>query len=412
MRLTAVFMVLLASVAAVANPQITEEKLYQQLMGQVRAGQKALTKSVKASDRKLLVDVLWDVQESEAIPADYSGLLASLRPSDFAPGERLRLNVLRHRMGLNHSPELARQLSERLSGNAGRVGSRNEALPQLIVSLREDLHTMGMSDLVMHAYVTHPVATKAVLTVERPVGDQRTLAQDLWEHEPDLATWSGGRYAEGLRLYMFCRTQRKFSCLYLMRDRQHRPVRNSDGTLWTQTSLAASARDIPSHQRNGNTPAGIHLINGVMPTADQQTSFGKFRRLILDFVPASTGEARQKELLPASSKEASWWQPNVVARNVGRNLFRIHGTGKLNLEPTAPWFPFMRTSGCIASRENTYGGVEYRDQQHLLNTAMSAMALTPAYENETAIKGVLFVIEIDDEAKAVTLNDLREMGIR
>jgi hypothetical protein len=40
------------------------------------------------------------------------------------------------------------------------------------------------------------------------------------------------------------------------------------------------------------------------------------------------------------------------------------------------------------------------------------MALTPAYENETAIKGVLFVIEIDDEAKAVTLNDLREMGIR
>ncbi len=409
MQMTLIIALLLTSIVAVANPQITEELRYQELMGQIKSGQKHNLKLATAQDRKLLVDVLWDVQESEALPADYIQLLQSQPMSRFAPSEQLRLNILRHRVGLTYDRKVSTVLRERL--NAART-RRPEALPQLIVSLRDDLFQMGMGDIVNHAYVTHPKASNAVLSIERPVGDQRSLAKDLWEHEPDLATWSNGRYAEGFRLYMFCRTQRKHPCLFLLRDRQHRPVRESNGTLWTQPTLAASARDIPSHQRNGNTPAGIHLINGVMPSADQQTSFGKFRRMILDFVPASTGEARQKELLPDSSKEASWWRPNVVARNVGRSLFRIHGTGKLNLDPVAPWFPFMRTSGCIASRENTYGDLEFKDQRRILDAAMSAMALTPAYENETALKGILFVIEIDDEAKPVTLADLHDMGIR
>src|SRR5690606_14102858 len=103
--------------------------------------------------------------------------------------------------------------------------------------------------------------------------------------------------------------------------------------IWTNPALASSARGIPSYSRNGNTPAGILTIDSVMPSADQQLSFGKFRRMILNFIPKSKNEVLTKKLLPESSHQNGWWKPAVVARDVGRNLLRIHGTGKINKDP-------------------------------------------------------------------------------
>jgi len=98
--------------------------------------------------------------------------------------------------------------------------------------------------------------------------------------------------------------------------------------------------------------------------------------------------------------------PSVVARDVGRSLLRIHGTGRINTWPDSSWYPFIRTSGCIAQRENTYNGVEFTDQRILLDTLMLAQGLEPKFENETRIKGLLYFIEINDQAKAVSVSDL------
>jgi hypothetical protein len=72
----------------------------------------------------------------------------------------------------------------------------------------------------------------------------------------------------------------------------------------------------------------------------------------------------------------------------------------------------MRTSGCIAQRENSYDGITYRDQRDLLNVLMAAQGLDVNFANEAKIKGMLFLIEIDDQNRAVTPTDLANIGIR
>ena len=234
---------------------------------------------------------------------------------------------------------------------------------------------------------------------------------DLFYATPDVTTYMNGEYIKSVKVFKFCRTNRLYPCLMIMKDVNDQAVRNADGTLWTHTSLASSSRGLPSYTRNGNTPAGVYTIDSVMPVADQQISFGKFRRMILNFVPAAKNEELIKSLLPVSSHDKEWWKTSIVARDIGRNLLRIHGTGKINNDPNTPYFPFMRTSGCIAQRENTYAGVKYTDQRELLDKIMTAMELQPKYENEIKIKGILYLIELNDTNAPVTNADLLALGI-
>ncbi len=397
-----------SSFGAHALDAVTEERIYRQYTARALSDDKAWLVAWSPMEAKLMVDALWDIQEEGPVPPHFNEVLERLAEEQLPLSERLRVAVLRHRQGLP-APVPADLAGELLAALSDR--SEGEAIAYHILGHRADLRRMGLQHVVTAAARQHPRVHKEVLSAERPVGDQSALARDLWNHTPALSTWRGGSFAEGVRLYMFCRTNRLHPCLMVLRDRRHDPVRLRNGKLWSQPALASSANDIPSSQRNGNTPAGILTMESVMPEADEQVSFGKFRRVILDFVPKSRGEALQKAILPASSRNDDWWRPGVVARNIGRNLLRIHGTGKINPAPEAPWFPFMRTSGCVAKRENTYDGKEYKDQRELLDTLMEALALTPAYENETAIRGVFFIMDINDDAKPVTLADLAAAGI-
>jgi hypothetical protein len=238
-----------------------------------------------------------------------------------------------------------------------------------------------------------------------------TMVSDLFYESPDITTYMNGEYVKSVKIFMFCRTNRLYPCLMVMRNIHGDPVRLEDGTLWSNPALASSSRGLPSYQRNGNTPAGVLTIDSVMPSADQQISFGKFRRMILNFVPRSKDEVLLKSLLPASSLQDDWWRAGVVARDIGRNLLRIHGTGKINNDRNTPYFPFMRTSGCVAQRENTYDGVTYRDQRDLLDSIMKAMDMAALFENEPKIKGLFYLMEIDDKQGPVTLEDLALRGI-
>ena len=76
-----------------------------------------------------------------------------------------------------------------------------------------------------------------------------------------------------------------------------------------------------------------------------------------------------------------------------------------------PYYPFMRTAGCIAQRENTYDGVKYQDQRELLDAIMIAMNMETNFENEIKVKGILYLVEIDDKNAPVELEDLALRGI-
>lgn len=234
-------------------------------------------------------------------------------------------------------------------------------------------------------------------------------AKELFQSFPSSSHYSGGSYESGVKLFLFCRENRAYPCLMLMRDRNNKIVFNDNFETWSHTALAKSKFGSPYNKVNGNTPMGIFTIDGVMPSANRQDVFGKYRRLILNFVERSPNESTLKSLLPRSAASQDWWKQSVVARNNGRSNFRIHGTGIMSNDSQLPYHPLIPTSGCVAQRENSYGNKTYKDQRHLLDTMMRAQGLSVTRANEANLKGLLYIINIDNQKKAVTLKELRNL---
>jgi hypothetical protein len=235
---------------------------------------------------------------------------------------------------------------------------------------------------------------------------QSEAVKDLFHKSPDLSGFMDGHYKDGVRMFLFCRRLRKYPCMMIMKDRNNEPVLNEKGDLWRQPFLAYSKRGLPSYVKNGHTPAGVHRMDSVMPEANRQKVYGKYRRMILDFVPPTEDEKELKKTLPMSSHDLDWWRASVVARDVKRDLLRIHGTGLKSRKRSSTYFPFVPTSGCVASRERKYNGVRYRDQRHVLDQVMKSLGLEPTFSNEPHVKGLLYVIDLDDKNEAMSYKDI------
>jgi hypothetical protein len=390
------------------NQTVVEETLYFDFQELIQSPIKLKTKPKSGFtpyEQSLYVDALWDLAEEnspEALKA-----LNQETPFYYDLIQKLRLGILR----IKH--KRASELTQELSGeitNALLTPSVDIKIIYLIAAYEKELSTAGHNDLIALAK-EHRQYFDISQDQEKVNDITQDEVEDLFNQTPDITTYMNGEYIKSVKLFMFCRSNRLYPCLMVMKDVHGEEVRDEQGVLWTHKALGSSSKGLPSYSRNGNTPAGIHTIDSVMPSADQPISFGKFRRMILNFIPKSKNEVLMKSLLPASSQVSDWWKPTTVARDIGRNLLRIHGTGKINTDKNTPYYPFMRTSGCIASRENTYDGVTFTDQRELLDMMMKAMDLAPSFENETSIKGILYLVEIDDLNEPVTLNDLALRGI-
>lgn len=172
--------------------------------------------------------------------------------------------------------------------------------------------------------------------------------------------------------------------------------------IWSIPVLGQSGRGLPFHHTNGQTPTGIFTLDSVMPEANNTFEFGKFRRLIVNFIPKSLNEFDLKTFLPRIHQDKSWWKASVVARELGRSLLRIHGTGRSNLNLFSSHFPLVPTSGCLATQEgNIIGFKNYNDQRLLLDSLQKAMNLPIQFENESKIHGLLYVVEFDDNLTAL-----------
>lgn len=395
---------MLISSAHAVSSNVLEENLYFDFQKSILAKNKSLNGFTKF-EQSLYVDALTDMIE-EGSPEALK-MLAVIPTFHYDLVEKLRLGILK--IKYNQAPFLDNSLINDLT-NALQAPKVDVKLVYILAAYEEELLRTGHADIIALAKV-HPRYKDIALDAERKHELSTNVVSDLFFKSPDVASYMNGEYVKSIKLFMFCRDSRLYPCLMVMRNVYGEVVRNGDGTLWSHKALASSSKGLPSYYRNGNTPAGVHTIDSVMPTADQQTSFGKFRRFILNFVPKSRNETLHQSLLPKSSIEDGWWKAAVTARDIGRNLLRIHGTGKINNDPETPYYPFMRTSGCIAQRENTYDGVEFRDQRNLLDAVMVAMDLEPTYDNEPKVKGLLYLIDLDDKNAPVTLEDLAAHGI-
>jgi hypothetical protein len=216
---------------------------------------------------------------------------------------------------------------------------------------------------------------------------------------------------DALRTFVFCRSDRLYPCLMLIQDKRGDWARDIDGSIFARPVLAKSSRGLPAHVTNGNTPRGVHTIDSVMPLADQFSLFGAYRRVKLDFLSGAQQEQATKLMLPESQHGRYWWRYNSLARDNGRSLFRIHGTGRPNYDDTTTYFPHRPSAGCITTREGAYPSMTYTDQRSVLDAMMRSLDLVEKYENEELINGFLFLIELNTKASAVKMDELVELGI-
>jgi len=387
---------------------IVEETLYshfqQTIQSQNKTKQKAFS-GFSSFEQSLFIDALWDLAEDSA-PSALDFLDTEL-PIHYDLVQKLRVEILR--IKYKRASSLSMELNNEII-NALQAPIVELKLIYLIAAYEEDLELTGHAEIIALAQI-HPQYYDVKEDPKAFKEITEDMVADLYNQTPDITTYMNGEYVKSVKIFMFCRNNRLYPCLMVMKNILGEAVRLENGTLWSNPALASSAKGLPSYSRNGNTPEGIHTIDSVMPVADSAMSFGKFRRLILNFIPKSKNEVLLKSLLPLSSHESDWWKAAVVSRDMGRNLIRIHGTGKINVDKETPYYPFMRTSGCIAQRENTYDGVTFKDQRNLLDSIMKAMDLAATFDNETHAKGILYLIEIDDKNAPVSLGDLAIRGI-
>ncbi len=407
-KLITILALALSTTAFADTNSILEENLYFKAQESILSQNKSLNTVVGFStfEQDIFMDALEDLAIEKSPEA--LNIIGTIDPVNFGPLEGLRLAILKIKYQReNKLPDsLKNELSTLLIG-----ANTDIKIIYTIAAYEELLASAGAHDIIALAK-QHPQYKDISDDAEKKVVYENEMFTDLVYKTPDVTSYMNGEYVKSVKIFMFCRENRLYQCLMIMKDIHGELVRNTDGSLWTHKSLASSKYGLPSYSSNGSTPTGVMTIDSVMPAADMATSFGKFRRMVLDFIPKSKDETLLRSLLPESSRDQEWWKESQVARDIGRNYLRIHGTGKINPDNTTPYYPFNRTSGCIAQRENTYDGVTFQDQRDLLDKIMASMDLPTIYANELKIKGIIYITEIDDGQEAVNLEALNAKGIQ
>lgn len=356
--------------------------------------------SLNELSHKEKIEVIWEKYLDERLDAiEFFSVVDELEFQKISKSDQLRIQIIKKRL-LNLKSTKKVSIIEKIS--------ENEALKLA----SEWLFIGSMTGVITPSNLALISKAKKYLESlsEFRIKSKKEI-QDLFLKTPDYANYNNGEYKDTLKVFLFCRHNRKYPCLIMLKDIFDNPVRNSDGSLWSMPALAHSRRELPYNITNGYTPSGVHMINSVMPEANRQILFGEFRRLILDWVPKAEANSNILHFLPKSAQNKKWWREASVARDVGRKWLRIHGTGNRNTDRSSKFYPHYATSGCVSTREMEYDGVKYVDQRVLLDKMMSSMQLAPIYTSETLLKGILYVIEIDDKQSKVQLEDLELFGL-
>lgn len=239
-------------------------------------------------------------------------------------------------------------------------------------------------------------------------------------------------------IYSFQRWNRDYPGLAIVQNADGSFVRNNQGGLQVFQQLARSGSDLPYFITNGSTPQGIYSIQGtdisrthfIGPTPNLQLLLpfeGKweryFQRLsngvnditkagVRTVVPAentmmdTTGLLPvdslrlYKELLPASWRNYAPMMEAWTAGQIGRTEIIAHGT---TIDPEffrdKPFYPLTPTMGCLCAKElwNPTTGHPLISEQ---------LNLVSAFLSTTGKKGYLFVINLDDQRKPVTREEL------
>lgn len=225
------------------------------------------------------------------------------------------------------------------------------------------------------------------------------------------------RYQQDLKqkvIYSFQRWNRDYPGMAIVQNADGSFVRHPDGRLMVFQQLARSASDLPYFLTDGSTPQGVYRIQGtavsnnklIGPTPNLQmllpfeSYWTSFFYMPVDSVVDMLNPYLQ--LFPATWRMYTPVREAYYAGKAARTAIITHGT---TIDPEyfndKPWYPLTPTMGCLCTKELwnvTNGNLLISEQWNLV----SAFTLSPGN------KGYLYVINVDNQQKPVTRQEVEE----
>jgi hypothetical protein len=233
---------------------------------------------------------------------------------------------------------------------------------------------------------------------------------------PDINKLFGYRKSSGsATVYSFQRWNRDYPGIAVVQNLDGCFARDSAGHLLMFEQLARSNSNMPYFISSGSTPQGIYSIWKTAKSINKIIGPSPNLQMVLPFEDDSLYWRGKydysKDLLRnyISLMPLEWqnYLPMLEAYNAGRagrNEIIAHGT---TIDPAyfkgKPYYPISPTLGCLCGKEtwNMYTGkIVQSDQLDLVNTFIK--------ENEEET-GLLFVINLDNQQKAVTKEEVKRM---
>lgn len=216
-------------------------------------------------------------------------------------------------------------------------------------------------------------------------------------------------------IYSFQRWNRDYPGVAIVQNADGSFVRRADGRVMIFEQLARSGSSLPYFLTNGNTPQGIYRILGTAVARNNYIGPTPNIQLIMPFEDSLEKFFNYKwdstidplhayySLLPASWKNYQPISEAFFAGKIGRTEIIAHGT---TIDPEyfkdKPYYPLTPTLGCLCAKElwNVTNGRLLVSEQFNLYSAFTSTA---------GNKGYLIVINLDDQQKAVTREEIEKI---
>jgi len=225
----------------------------------------------------------------------------------------------------------------------------------------------------------------------------------------DLFVWQKDHHVK--TVYSFQRWDRDYAGLAVVQLEDGSFARGEDGKLLTFRQLARAATNLPYFLTNGNTPQGIFSINGtdvsrnllIGPTPNIQTIL-PFERdysfWFMGYDSLKTPFDNYIQLLPPVWRNYIPATETFYAGKCGRSEIIMHGTTiESKYFKKEHFFPLAPTDGCLCANETwnpANGYLIQSDQLGLANT----------FNRTPERRGLLFVVNISNEQRPVTVDDI------
>jgi hypothetical protein len=216
-------------------------------------------------------------------------------------------------------------------------------------------------------------------------------------------------------IYSFQRYNRDYPGIAIVQNADGRFVKDANARLLIFEQLARSGSDLPYFITNGSTPQGIYSIQGtnishnhfIGPTPNLQLIVpfeNKWEKYFQqDWNPTKDSLIQYKNLLPPNWRDFEPMMEAWEAGKIGRTAIIAHGTA---IDPEyfkdKPFYPLTPSQGCLSAKElwnPTSGRLLMSEQFNLVS----------AFQSTPGLKGYLYVINLDNQQKAVTRSEIEAM---